>query len=88
MCQTVVGDVYEQIENVQGGQNREINPERCLPLKPPTQHLTKGGGPRGVVAQAITTVPWEFFLFAVHFCSMPNKKPGVIRVGTRRQNSD
>lgn len=40
----VVCDVYEQIENVQGGQNRGINPEHRLQLKPTTQHLTKEGG--------------------------------------------
>lgn len=59
MCQTVACDVYEQIENVQGGQNREKNPEHCLLLKPTTQHLTNGGAGGGGVAQAITTVPWE-----------------------------
>lgn len=67
----VVCDVYEQIENVQGGQNRGINPEHRLQLKPTTQHLTKEG--EKVLRKQLQQSHGIFFLFSVHICSMPNK---------------
>lgn len=97
----VVGDVYEQIENVQGGQNRGINPEHRLLLKPTTQHLSKGGGGGGGAAlrKQLQQSHGNSFLFSVHICSMPNKSleslelahvdktviKGVINIKARRE---
>lgn len=64
--------VYEQIENVQGGQNRGINPEHRLQLKPTTQHLTMEGEKKCCASNYNNPMGF-FFLFSVHICSMPNK---------------
>lgn len=64
--------------------------QRNKPWAPPAikaHHPTLDQGGEKSVAQAITTIPWDFLFVQCAHLQHAKQKPGVIRVGTCRQNS-